>query len=257
MSASCRMPAPGHGHLGQAALDLARFPLGTDYVEGVVLECPDSDSVAGWLRAVLAGAVVIDLGGGEGKAATLELAIDDGRDPPAGYVVAPKLEEPAPIRPLPDGGRGEAAPGRQPALEIGPGRGGVGRGRQRAEQRGSYLVGEREREGRGRTTHRFGRGLGRQAQLPGDRGRLDSRHAAGIDQLEVRQAHGHVEGDAVVAHAVLDADPDGPDLADATPAAGEPIAAAGLDAGLGAGGDQACPPAPGPWAARAIRDRQA
>src|SRR3954449_13002409 len=61
-------------------------------------------------------------------------------------------------------------------------------------------------------------GLGRRrrgdlAALARDRGRGDAGHAAWIDQVEVPEVDGHVEGDSVVAHASFDAEAERPDLA--------------------------------------------
>ncbi len=44
----------------------------------------------------------------------------------------------------------------------------------------------------------------RPAELPRDRGDVEARQAARVDQLEVREPGGHVDGDAVVADAPLD-----------------------------------------------------
>ncbi len=80
----------------------------------------------------------------------------------------------------------------------------------------------------------------RPARLGGDRGDDHVRHAAGVDELEVGEVGGHVEGDAVIADAALDADPERADLARrravrVDPATGVTVAAAGVDAVAGAG----------------------
>ena len=73
------------------------------------------------------------------------------------------------------------------------------------------------------------------AELRGHGGRDDTGHAAGIDQVEVRELDRHVQGDPVVAHAALDAQPERADLArggsvGVHPAARMSVATAGLDA---------------------------
>ena len=50
-------------------------------------------------------------------------------------------------------------------------------------------------------------------ELARDRGRGDAGHAARVDQVEVGEVDGHVEGDAVVADAALDAQAERADLA--------------------------------------------
>ena len=94
-----------------------------------------------------------------------------------------------------------------------------------------------DREGRGRSSDRIGGWLGGLAEFASDRSRFEAGHAAGIEQREVGEPHRHVEGDAVVAHAALDAQPDGPDLAAAAiaPAARKALTRARLDAEVRAG----------------------
>jgi 6-phosphofructokinase 1 len=145
------------------------------------------------------------------------------------------------VRQLPDaGGWGWASWAFQP----GPGDHGIGGRREvskeRRPERACESGGERGRSSRNRLDRRSGV----PTALPADRGRLDSREAAGIDQFEVGETDGHVEGDAVVAHPVLDADADGADLAapSAAPAAGVAVARTRLHAegpaGLGERGFQ-------------------
>ncbi len=73
----------------------------------------------------------------------------------------------------------------------------------------------------------------RPARLGRDRRRGDAGHPARIDQAEVGEVDGHVEGDAVIAHAALDPQAECSDLARqravrVDPAAGVAVAAAGL-----------------------------
>src|ERR1035437_3325908 len=65
-----------HRYLGQVSLHFPGFTLGTDDIEGVVLERPDANAFARRLDAVLAGPVVHGRGR-QREAAALELAVDD------------------------------------------------------------------------------------------------------------------------------------------------------------------------------------
>ena len=97
---------------------------------------------------------------------------------------------------------------------------------------------------RGREALRGGRDAGgrracchpRPAELPTDRGDRDVGEPARVDELEVGEARGHVEGDAVIRDAVLHAQPQGAQLAGKPlgapgvhPAAGIPVATLGRD----------------------------
>src|ERR1035437_5362831 len=84
-----RAPAAGcaslrEGNLREAALYLAGLDLRPDDVERVVLEDPQPDSIAGRVDAVLADPGVVNLGRRQREPSAIELAIDDGSDPPAG-----------------------------------------------------------------------------------------------------------------------------------------------------------------------------
>jgi len=76
--------------------------------------------------------------------------------------------------------------------------------------------------------------------LESERGRAEAGHPAGVDQVEVGQVRGDVQGDAVERDAASDADPERPDLARERtvgihPAAGVAGSRAGRDAGGRAG----------------------
>src|SRR5262245_60852379 len=170
----------------------------------------------------------------------IELAIHDRRDPPAGDRVLPELEqarthrrEPT-SRSLPLRGRDR----RQSRFE-GP----LDRCRDRAaEGPGEHPAGPLDR-GRGRW-------LSGPTELLGDRRRHEAGLAAGVDQFEVAESRVDLHGEPVKAHAALDPQAQGTDLAwrpaalagetarlPADPAARVAVATVGFDAELAAGLD--------------------
>ena len=176
----------GERDLAEAAVELARVVAGADDVEREVLEHPDADAVALGRRAVgAAEQVVVDGLGGPREAVAMERAIDDGRDPPAGDRVLAQLEQ---------------------------------AGRHRAQvpaSCGAECRRERRREERRGALHGRGRRRGRPASPSSAAIEVDAHagHPARVDELEVGEVDGHVEGDPVVAHAALDAQAERPDLA--------------------------------------------
>ena len=211
-SPAARRAGLGQRDLGEAEVELPRVVVGADDVEREVLEHPDARAVALGGRAVGATEeMVVDELGGPREAVAMERAIDDGSHPPAGDRVLAQLEEP---------------------------------GRHRAQVPASSApsavasAGANMRRG---ALDRLGRRPGvRVAQLGGDRGRPHVGHPARVDEPEILEVDGHVEGDPVVAHAAFDAQAECPDLARiraarVAPAAGLAFAPAGLDAELGAG----------------------
>ena len=198
--------------------------------EGEVLQDPGPDAVARRDPAVEAVPVVVDGLGVRHEALALELAVDERRHPPAGDGVAAQLEEPgghqrAPAgasgltdavdeilqRPaLADGvgGRRQVA-GQLDAQARGEGAGEVGCGQGDARRAGQG-VGVGGHAGQG--TAGAGRRQGASA-LARERRGAQAGHPARVDQVEVGEVRGDVEGDAVEADAAGDADPEGPDLA--------------------------------------------
>ena len=123
----------------------------------------------------------------------MERAIDDRGDPPAGDRVLAQLEQAgrhAALRPRARAERAIAAAAK---------RGSAKACRAVARSTEWRCVGDAVR--RFRPSSR------------GDRGRVDSGHAARIDELEVGEVDGHVERDAVIADAALDAQAERADLA--------------------------------------------
>ena len=212
-----RPPAPGRarlgqGDLGEAAIELARVVAGPDDVEREVLEHPDADAVARRCRAVgAAEEMVVDRLGGAREAIAMERAVDDGRDPPAGDRVLAQLEQPG-------GHRAQIPVSGAPRLAA------------------SAVANTTA----ARSTDAVVGWASAVAALGGDRGRGDAGHPARVDEVEVGEIDGDVERDPVVAHAALDAEPEGADLArvravGVAPAAGVAVAPAGGDAERGAG----------------------
>ena len=207
-----RPPAPRRAglrerHLGEAcAVELAGLVVGPDDVEREVLEHPVAHAVA--RRAASSSrsrTSVVDRLCRPREPVAMERAIDDRRDPPAGDRVLAQLEQAGALaRPR----RVSAVASRRAGAPIG-----VARTRARSPSRG---LRDRRRV--------VGGALPARRRLRGDRGRDDAGHAAGIDQLEVREVDRHVQGDAVVAHAALDAQPEGADLARGGPVRVAPAA---------------------------------
>ena len=114
------------------------------------------------------------------------------------------------------------------------------RARRRAERRGE---GRGERPGGALDRRRRTGGASAVAALARDRRRDDAGHPARVDEVEVGEVDGHVEGDPVVADAALDAQAERADLARrravrVAPAAGVAVAPAGRDAEGRAGRDE-------------------
>ena len=176
-----RPPAAGRARLRErdlgdavVAIELARLLVGADDVEREVLEHPDADAVAVRASAVRAAAdAVVDRLGGPGEAVAVERAIDDRRDPPAGDRVLAQLEQAR----RPSAGQASTASGASMASR---------------ERRGE------DPGGAPRPTPVDG-GCVAVAALARDRRRGDAGHPARVDEVEVGEVDGHVEGDAVVA----------------------------------------------------------
>ena len=193
---------------------LARLGFGADRAEGEVLEDPGPHAATGRQAAVEAIPVVVDELGAGDETGAVELAVDERGDPPAGDRVAPQLEE--------AGGHQEtpaSAPARSTSARRS--RSGSASGGSVAGKAGAEATGERarERSGRRRRPPRStaasaidSAGAGACA-LARERGRAEARHPAGVDQVEVGEVGGDIEGDAVEADAARHADAERADLA--------------------------------------------
>ena len=182
----------------------APVELAAGHGEGLGLEDAQPGAVVGCRIAVLAAAAASRA---PARASRAKRARSNSRSttdghPPAGDVVAPQLEEAA--------GHGYTPPPRAP-----DGAGAVLLGRLRDRRRESRAEGLGEPVA-GLLPRRAVEGSAVRAapaQLPGDRGDVEPGHAAGVDELEVLQAGGDVERDAVVGDAPLDAQAEGTQLA--------------------------------------------